>query len=255
MSKPDPTPSASDPRLMLVTPRLADDSLRGRIAALTAGGAVASVLLDFAPADDRALQRLAQDYAETVQDSGAAALASAALDTRLVGRAGLDGVHVTGLESLGPALAAMRPDRVVGVGGLTLRDDAMTAGEDEPDYLLFGDPAADGFVRPLDWRIERVGWWAEIFNVPCVAYVAARDEIDALTEAGAEFLCFGPWLFADADAPAILAQAQAALDAKTARDKLAARAAKDGPGKGETGKSETGKSGSGKDEADKDDPA
>ena len=209
---PKATP-APDPRLMLITPRLRDESQLAPLAALLAEGGVASVLLDLAPGDERAQQRLAQTYAQAVHAAGAAALAPAALDTRLVGRAGLDGVHVAGLSGLDAALAAMRPDRVVGVGGLVSRDDAMTAGEKEPDYLLFGEPAADGFVRPLDWRIERVGWWAEIFNLPCAAYVAARDEIGPLAAALPDFLCFGSWLFAAAEGPAILAQARDLLAA------------------------------------------
>lgn len=225
-------PPASDPRLMLVTPPLADETRRAALAALVAGGNVASVLLDLTSGDERAVQRLARAYAGIAQEAGAAALAPSTLDTRLVGRAGLDGAHVVGLDGLPAALSAMRPDKVVGVGGLVLRDDAMTAGESEPDYLLFGDPAADGFVRPLDWRVERVGWWSEIFNVPCAAYVAGPDEIPALVEAGADFLCFGPWLFENADGAGLLAHAQAQLDAKTARDQKAARQAKAAAKKG-----------------------
>lgn len=202
---------APDPRLFLITPPLLDESRRDALAALLKGGAVASVLLDFAPADERALQSLAKSYAATVQAAGAAALAPAALDTRLVGRASLDGVHVAGLSGLDAALAAMRPDKIVGVGALALRDDAMTAGEKEPDYLMFGEPAPDGFVRSLGWRVERVGWWAEIFNVPCVAYAATRDDLAALAAAGADFLALGPWLFEAPDAEAILAQAAQAL--------------------------------------------
>lgn len=226
MPDPKSSPGAPDPRLMLITPPLADDSRGAALAALVAGGRVASVLLDLAPADERALQRLAQGYAQIAQGAGAAALAPAGLDTRIVGRAGLDGVHVSGLDGLGAALSAMRPDKVVGVGALALRDDAMTAGEEEPDYILFGEPAADGFVRPLDWRIERIAWWAEIFNVPGAAYVAERGDVTPLVEAGADFLCFGPWVFEASDGPAILDAAQAALDAKTARDQQAARDSK-----------------------------
>lgn len=201
----------SDPRLLLLTPKLRDEGRRAPLAALLAQGGVASVLLDLAPADERTLQSLAKSYAATVREAGAAALAPATLDSRLVGRAGLDGVQVTGLDGLDAALAAMRPERVVGVGGLASRDDAMVAGEKEPDYLLFGEPAPDGFVRPLDWRIERAAWWAEIFNLPCAVYVAARDEVAALAGSGADFLCFGPWLFEAADGAAILSEAQALL--------------------------------------------
>jgi thiamine-phosphate pyrophosphorylase len=208
--------SAPAPRLLLVTPPLVDGARRDRLDALLRGGAFASVLLDLAAADERTLQRLAQDYAAIARANDVAALAPAGLDTRLIGRAGLDGVQVSGLERLEAALAAMRPDRVVGVAGLSSRDDAMTAGEREPDYLLFGEPAADGLLHALDWRVERAGWWAEIFNLPCAVYVARADEIVPLAESGADMLCFGPWLFDAPDAGDLIETAVAALSAQGA---------------------------------------
>jgi thiamine-phosphate pyrophosphorylase len=36
--------------------------------------------------------------------------------------------------------------------------------------------------------LERVGWWAEIFNVPCVAFAASLDEVPALVKTGADFI-------------------------------------------------------------------
>lgn len=211
------TATAPTPRLLLITPPLLDGARRDGLDALLRGGAFASVVLDLAAAEERALQRLAQDYAAVAQARDVAALAPAGLDSRLIGRAGLDGVQVAGLERLEGALKAMRPDKVVGVAGLATRDDAMMAGELEPDYLLFGEPAADGFVRPLDWRVERAGWWAEIFNLPCAVYVAAGEEIDPLARSGADLLCFGPWLFDAADAHDLIVRAVAALSAQGAQ--------------------------------------
>jgi thiamine-phosphate pyrophosphorylase len=36
--------------------------------------------------------------------------------------------------------------------------------------------------------LERVRWWAEIFEAPCVAYAASLDEVAPLAEAGADFI-------------------------------------------------------------------
>ena len=112
----------------------------------------------------------------------------------------------SGLEE---AIGALRPERIVGAGGLSGRDAAMMAGEAGVDYLMFGgpdEPESDGSVR------ERVEWWAAIFNVPCVAY--ARDPADArdLAEAGAEFiaLCEGLWTDA-ASVQAVLGQVARAV--------------------------------------------
>jgi hypothetical protein len=50
--------------------------------------------------------------------------------------------------------------------------------------------------------------------LPCAVYVAAPEEIAPLAETGADFLCFGPWLWDAPDAEALLAQADAALAAQ-----------------------------------------
>ncbi len=53
----------------------------------------------------------------------------------------------------------------------------MEAGERDIDYVMFGEPRADGFVPPLAQTIERAEWWAAIFNVPCVAYAPDLDSV------------------------------------------------------------------------------
>ncbi len=87
----------------------------------------------------------------------------------------------------------------------------MTAGE-FGDYVMFGEPAPDGYVPPLGNVIDRCGWWAELFETPCVAYAPSLDAVTALAETGADFIATGDWLFAG-DAAANAAAAQAALNA------------------------------------------
>ena len=62
---------------------------------------------------------------------------------------------------------------------------------------MFGDPDEAGNRAPFDAIIDRVGWWAEVFEVPCVAYAARLDEIDALAAAGADFIAVGGAVFDD----------------------------------------------------------
>ena len=70
------------------------------------------------------------------------------------------------------------------------RDDAMTAAEEGADYVLFGEPDKDGERPSFDAIMERVEWWAELFQVPCVAFAASADEVAPLAAAGAhEFYC------------------------------------------------------------------
>jgi thiamine-phosphate pyrophosphorylase len=89
----------------------------------------------------------------------------------------------------------MKPDRIVGVGGLALRDDAMEAGEAGVDYVLFGEPDEHGVSPPLAAVVERCRWWAEIFQTPCIGYAADQAAVAPLAATGAEFVAVGPWAF------------------------------------------------------------
>jgi thiamine-phosphate pyrophosphorylase len=67
----------------------------------------------------------------------------------------------------------------------------MAAGEAGASYVMFGEPNADGARPAAEHTLERVAWWAEIFNVPCVGYAGSLDEIGPLAQAGAEFVALG----------------------------------------------------------------
>jgi len=58
------------------------------------------------------------------------------------------------------------------------------------DYIAFGAPAhLNGRDKGRVRRDELVAWWAEIFEVPCVAFdVETGEEAERLTRAGAEFV-------------------------------------------------------------------
>ena len=115
----------------------------------------------------------------------------------IVARAGADGAHLGNVEALRDAVPRLKPKNIAGVGGLLSRHDAMTAGEAGADYVMFGDPDEAGNRASFDAIIDRVGWWAEVFEVPCVAYAARLDEIDALAAAGADFVAVGGAVFDD----------------------------------------------------------
>ena len=70
----------------------------------------------------------------------------------------------------------------------------MTAGEMGADYVMFGEPhegAQTVGLASLVSLTERVVWWAEIFETPCVAYAEALEAAQALAEAGADFVALG----------------------------------------------------------------
>jgi thiamine-phosphate pyrophosphorylase len=90
-------------------------------------------------------------------------------------------------------LHAITPGHIVGAGGMPTRDAAMAAGEAGADYVMFG-----GGAEPHAAIVERVAWWAEIFNVPCVGYAHDLGAIGELVRAGADFIALGDAVFADA---------------------------------------------------------
>src|SRR5262249_39651765 len=93
--------------------------------------------------------------------------------------------------------ALLKPQGIVGVGGLASRHDAMSAGEGGADYVMFGEPDPRGHRPTLDAIVERVAWWAELFVVPCVGYAAGLDEIEPLCAARAYFIAVGDLVFSD----------------------------------------------------------
>ena len=133
-------------------------------------------------------------------------------DPRLAARLGADGVHVAGAgEALEEALDSLKPERIVGVGALRMRDEAMTAGEMGADYVMFGEPRGGAPAMALELLAERVAWWAEIFEIPCIAYAESIEAAGRLARAGADFVAFETAIW-NASSPAGAArQAQALL--------------------------------------------
>jgi thiamine-phosphate pyrophosphorylase len=185
------------PRLYLITPEIEDAAAFARLLepALAAAD-IAAVLLRLPAAGESELVRRVKALASLIQDSGAALI----LDGRpeLVGRAGADGAHLTGIGAFNDAIESLKPDRIAGAGGMNTRHDAMLAAEANADYVLFGEPDAEGRRPSFDAIEDRVAWWAEVFQPPCVAFAANLDEISPLVAAGADFIAAGDFIWADA---------------------------------------------------------
>jgi thiamine-phosphate pyrophosphorylase len=110
------------------------------------------------------------------------------------------------------ALPSLKPDRITGVGGLATRHDSMTAGEAGADYVLFGEPDALGQRPSSDAIVERLQWWAELFEPPCVGFAASSEEAYAFAAAGADFVLLGDHIWTDPRGPAVaLAEAGQAV--------------------------------------------
>ena len=195
-SRPNKVEPRPKPRLYLVTPLVADaDAFAAQLAAALSAGDVAAVLLRLSDADERTMINTAKAVGRVVQDKDAAVLLDGHAD--LVARAGVDGAHLAGLAEFTEALEQLKPDRIAGAGRMETRHDAMTAAELGCDYVMFGEPDETGERPAFDAVEERVSWWAEVFEAPCVGYAAAASEVEPLVKAGADFIALGDWIWAD----------------------------------------------------------
>ncbi|MBC8036956.1 MAG: thiamine phosphate synthase [Rhizobiales bacterium] len=137
------------PRLFLVAPEGSANHLAACLKAACAAGDVASLLLP--PSLARELTPLAQELGVAVLALGVAQNA--------------DGVHV---EATAEAVTAARQSvgerGIVGAYAGTSRHFAMEAAEAGADYVAFSQngPAMGG--EPI------VKWWADFFEIPCVAF-------------------------------------------------------------------------------------
>jgi thiamine-phosphate pyrophosphorylase len=199
-------------RLYLVTPAISDPAaFAGALEQAVGAGDIAAVLLRLADGGERALIERTKRIAAAAQPRDVALL----IDNRpeIVARAGADGAHVSGVAKFAAALSLLKPERIAGAGGLRSRHDAMLAAETGADYVMFGEPDRNGRRPSFEELLERLTWWAELFEIPCVAYAAAKDEIASLSRTGADFIALGDWIWSAPEGPAeAIAAAAASLD-------------------------------------------
>jgi thiamine-phosphate pyrophosphorylase len=191
-----PVPPRPAPRLYLATPDVDDPSqLAASLPDLVAAADVAAVLLRLKPTDQRSMISHVKALAPAVQNGGAALLLDG--HAELVARGGADGAHLTGIAALEDAMPSLKPDRIAGVGGLATRHDSMAAGEAGADYVLFGEPDAEGQRPSAEAIAERLEWWAELFEPPCIGYATSLEEAREFAAAGADFVLVGDLIWAD----------------------------------------------------------
>jgi len=216
-----PVPPRPLPRLYLATPVVDDpQGLLGILPKLLAEADVAAVLLRLKQTDPRTLISRIKALAPLIQDKGAALLLDGHVD--LVARAGADGAHLAGLEAFEEALPTLKPDRIAGVGGLATRHDSMASAELGADYVLFGEPDAQGHRPAVEAICERLQWWDELFEPPCVGFAGTLEEVRPLAAAGADFILAGDFIWNAPEGPAAslraaeqaIRQAYAAASAK-----------------------------------------
>jgi thiamine-phosphate pyrophosphorylase len=192
----------------LVTPPLDAAALAATLAEALEAADVAAVLARPPAAGDANLIEQVQAIAPAVQNRGVALLLDGYPER--VEAAGADGAHVIGIAGLDPALPVLKPRYIVGCSGLSSRHDAMLAAERGADYVMFGEADKHGRRPAFAAVLDRVAWWAELFEIPCVGWAMNLDEVAALAVAGADFVAIADTVWADARDPKAAVAAAAA---------------------------------------------
>jgi thiamine-phosphate pyrophosphorylase len=203
-----PSTDYNRPRLVLVaSPHTSPERFRAALS----GGDVASVILAAEGVDAETLQSSAKVLAPLAQSRDAAFIVEN--DTRVAGRVGADGVHVTtSIPDLRDAIASLRPRKIVGAGNLRSRHEAMEAGELNPDYVFFGRLDGDNNDGIFDKTAELAAWWAPTFVLPTVVMGGrlVASVVDGAAT-GAEFVALARAVFDVRDPAAAGAEANALL--------------------------------------------
>jgi thiamine-phosphate pyrophosphorylase len=196
---PDPTPQR--PRIFLIAHPDSAAALSEAMDLRAAMPDLAAVLLRLPPnASERTFSAALEAASRPVQGAGAALLVDG--HAPLVAGSLADGAHLFGLSAFQAAVPLLKPDRIAGVGGLATRHDAMVAGEAGADYVMFGEPDPQGHKPSFQAVLDRVTWWAEIFEPPCIGYASDLDEVTALGRAGADFVALDGLVWNHAGGPA-----------------------------------------------------
>lgn len=203
---------AARTRLYLITPPIFEPELPGTLAALLDGFDIACVRLALPAATEEEVARAADALRPVAHERDVPLVV--ADHHRLVGRLGLDGVHLgDGARQVRAVRKALGNDAIVGAWAHASRHEGMTAAEIGADYVSFGPVGASGLGDGTTAPLELFGWWSEMIEVPVVAEGGLT--LDGLGEiAGvADFIALGPEIW---NAPEGPAKALAAFTARLA---------------------------------------
>lgn len=181
--------AASGPELYLVIE--ASQSAAERLEACLARVSAASLLI-VPPAGAQLGAAEARTLVESAQRRGVAALI--ADDARLARTLKADGVHLSaGAEGAIARYAEAR--EILGQRGIVggeaggSRHEAMELAEAGADYVAFAPDPGIAPDEAADERDDLTGWWAEVFEVPCIAMGAGdADAARRLALLGADFI-------------------------------------------------------------------
>ncbi|MXN65379.1 thiamine phosphate synthase [Stappia sp. GBMRC 2046] len=191
------------PRLFLVTP--ASYELEAFLPALESafsGGDIATLLIAGNGLEESALQRIATRVVPLAQKSDVAVLIENS--TRVAGRVHADGVHCTArIEDVKLAVESFSPRLIVGAGAIFSRHEAMELAETGIDYVFFGRIDREDTPEAHRKTLEFSAWWANLFEVPCVAFAGSdMTSVKECAATGAEFVAVRDVVWQHPEGPA-----------------------------------------------------
>ncbi len=187
-----PTAEGAAPRLYLVTPAAAPDTLLEPGEAMLATGEVACLRIDLGDAPEEDWVRAANLLMPPAHAAEVPVVV--ARHVEFVRRLGLDGVHLAAGSALAPVRKTLGRDAIIGADGGTTRHIAMSLAEAGADYVTLGPltPETDALFE----------WWAEMIETPSVAEGGVAPEDAARLRDIADFVVPDPSLLWQAHDPA-----------------------------------------------------
>jgi len=197
--------------LYLLTPPKIDADFAAQLSATLKAGRVSALQLRLKDHSRAEIETLAPPLIEIAHAEGVSVILND--DPALAAQLGCDGVHIGQEDStIKAARAALGPKAIVGVTCHDSRHLAMQAGERGADYVAFG-AFFDTATKTPKTRAELdiLGWWTELFELPCVAIGGITLETAPLVlDAGADYIavCGGIWSHPDGPETACAAFSQ-----------------------------------------------
>lgn len=124
---------------------------------------------------------------------------------RLVGKLGLDGVHLTdGARTVRFARKELGSDSVVGAFCNASRHEGMNAGESGADYIALGPLSDTGLGSGEIAALEDFEWWSQMIELPVVAEGGLTTDTVERFAPFTDFFAVGPEIWSKPDPLAAL---------------------------------------------------
>jgi thiamine-phosphate pyrophosphorylase len=94
------------------------------------------------------------------------------------------------------AVQKYAPGLIVGGGNARERHSALSIGEAQPDYVIFGSINGDIKPEPHSKNIALAEWWADMIEIPCLLMGGTSIAfVEEMAQTRAEFIAFSKAVF------------------------------------------------------------